>query len=156
MTFGRKKSKSDACVGIGFFYASRSRPGTDSQHRLHSQFNRGTGFFTRPSLVEQALEHARVASAQAALPLEMMLWCVISIAFFRRMSAWDVVNRMNIMLETSGSGESLELVALNVSSAFEEDHRQHAELQPLLHAANIAKGGRRASITKASVKPVED
>ncbi|WP_409519685.1 hypothetical protein [Pseudomonas sp.] len=37
-----------------------------------------------------------------------MLWCVISIAFFRRMSAWDVVNRMNIMLETSGSGESLE------------------------------------------------
>lgn len=28
----------------------------------------------------------------------MMLWCIISMAFFRRMSAWDVVSRMNIML----------------------------------------------------------
>jgi hypothetical protein len=28
----------------------------------------------------------------------MMLWCVISMAFFRRMTAWNVVSRMNIML----------------------------------------------------------
>ena len=52
-----------------------------------------------PSLVEQALELAGVATLRKRrLPLEMMLWCVISMAFFRRMSAWDVVSRMNIML----------------------------------------------------------
>ncbi|MVW87129.1 IS4 family transposase [Pseudomonas sp. PB101] len=52
-----------------------------------------------PSLVEQALEQAGVATLRKRrLPLEMMLWCVISMAFFRRMSAWDVVSRMNIML----------------------------------------------------------
>lgn len=52
-----------------------------------------------PSLVEQALEQASVATLRKRrLPLEMMLWCVISMAFFRRMSAWDVVSRMNIML----------------------------------------------------------
>ena len=27
-----------------------------------------------------------------------MLWCVIGMALFRRMSAWDVASRMNIML----------------------------------------------------------
>ncbi|MDF3242313.1 transposase domain-containing protein, partial [Pseudomonas veronii] len=43
-----------------------------------------------PSLVEQALEQAGVATLRKRrLPLEMMLWCVISMAFFRRMSAWD-------------------------------------------------------------------
>lgn len=52
-----------------------------------------------PTLVEQALEQAGVATLRKRrLPLEMMLWCVISMAFFRRMSAWDVVSRMNIML----------------------------------------------------------
>lgn len=56
-----------------------------------------------PSLVEQALEQALEQAGVATLrkrrlPLEMMLWCVISMAFFRRMSAWDVVSRMNIML----------------------------------------------------------
>lgn len=52
-----------------------------------------------PSLVEQALEQAGVATLRKRrLPLQMMLWCVISMAFFRRMSAWDVVSRMNIML----------------------------------------------------------
>ncbi len=52
-----------------------------------------------PALVEQALEQAGVATLRKRrLPLEMMLWGVISMAFFRRMSAWDVVSRMNIML----------------------------------------------------------
>lgn len=49
-------------------------------------------------------------------------------------------------LGTSGNGENLALVDLNISSAFEEYHRLHAELQPLLKAANVAKGGRRAAI----------
>lgn len=44
--------------------------------------------------------------------------------------------------ETSGNGENLALVDQKVSSEFEEYHRLHAELQPLLKAANIAKGGR--------------
>jgi hypothetical protein len=52
-----------------------------------------------PSLVEQALEQAGVATLRKRrLPLDMMLWCVISMVFFRRMSAWDVDSRMNIML----------------------------------------------------------
>ena len=39
-----------------------------------------------PSLVEPALEQAGVATLRKRrLPLEMMLWCVISMAFFRRM-----------------------------------------------------------------------
>ena len=51
-----------------------------------------------PSLVEQALEMAGVATLRKRrLPLETMLWCVIGMAFFRRMSAWDVASRMNIM-----------------------------------------------------------
>ncbi|AZE52005.1 Mobile element protein [Pseudomonas chlororaphis] len=50
-----------------------------------------------PSLVEQAPEQAGVATLhKRRLPLEMMLWCVISMAFFRRMSAWDVVSYMNM------------------------------------------------------------
>ncbi|WP_371858277.1 transposase domain-containing protein [Pseudomonas sp. ERMR1:02] len=81
--------KSDACTGIGFFYASRSGIGTHPQHRLHSKFNRGIGLLARSSLVEQALEQAGVATLRKRrLPLEMMLRCVISMAFFRRMSAW--------------------------------------------------------------------
>ncbi|WP_268877979.1 transposase domain-containing protein [Pseudomonas ogarae] len=52
-----------------------------------------------PSLVEQALEQAGVATLRKRrFPLEMMFWCAISTALFRRMSAWDVVSRMNIML----------------------------------------------------------
>jgi hypothetical protein len=45
-------------------------------------------------------------------------------------------------LETSGNGENLALVDQKVSSEFEEYHRLHAELQPLLKATNVAKGGR--------------
>lgn len=44
-------------------------------------------------------------------------------------------------LETFGSGEKLTLVDQNISSAFAQYHRLHAELQPLLKAANVAKGG---------------
>lgn len=41
-----------------------------------------------PSLVEQALEQAGVATlCKRRLPLALMLWCVIAKAFFRRMSA---------------------------------------------------------------------
>jgi|RhiMetStandDraft_4_1073278.scaffolds.fasta_scaffold00186_10 hypothetical protein len=52
-----------------------------------------------PFLVEQALDQAGVATLRKrCLPLELMLWCVISMVFFRRMSAWDLVSRVNIML----------------------------------------------------------
>ncbi|WP_285412597.1 DCL family protein [Pseudomonas sp. lyk4-40-TSB-59a] len=46
------------------------------------------------------------------------------------------------VLETRGNGETLELVDKEVSSAFEEFHRLHAELQPVLKSVNVAKGGR--------------
>ncbi|HEN8728640.1 transposase domain-containing protein [Pseudomonas putida] len=32
------------------------------------------------------------------LPLESLVWCIIGMALLRRMSAWDVVNHMDIML----------------------------------------------------------
>jgi hypothetical protein len=65
----------------------------------HNIASEGLDALLDPSLVEQALEQAGVATLRKRrLPLEMMLWCVISMAFFRRMSAWDVVSRMNIML----------------------------------------------------------
>ncbi|MFQ6557615.1 DCL family protein [Pseudomonas sp. Lb2C1-1] len=47
-------------------------------------------------------------------------------------------------LETFGNGEKLALVDQNISSAFAQYHRLYAELQPLLKAANVAKGGRHA------------
>jgi len=47
-------------------------------------------------------------------------------------------------LETTGNGENLALVDQKVTSEFEEYHRLHTELQPLLKAANVAKGGRAA------------
>ena len=57
------------------------------------------GALLDPALIKTALEKAGVATVRRRrLPLEMMLWCVIGLAFFRRMSAWDVVSRMNIML----------------------------------------------------------
>ncbi|WP_080925954.1 DUF3223 domain-containing protein [Pseudomonas chlororaphis] len=45
-------------------------------------------------------------------------------------------------LGTIGNGEELSLTNQYISSAFEEYHRLHAKLQPLLKTANIAKGGR--------------
>ncbi|MDY0833566.1 MULTISPECIES: DCL family protein [unclassified Pseudomonas] len=54
-------------------------------------------------------------------------------------------------LETSGNGENLALMDLKISTAFEDYHRLHAELQPLLKAANVAKGGRRAAFTETSM-----
>lgn len=57
------------------------------------------GHLLDPDLVKQAMEKAGVATLRKRrLPLEMMLWCVIGLALFRRMSVWDVVSRMNIML----------------------------------------------------------
>lgn len=53
-------------------------------------------------------------------------------------------------LETTGNGENLALVDQKVSSEFEEYHRLHAELRPLLKAANVAKGGRRGADMGAS------
>lgn len=44
-------------------------------------------------------------------------------------------------LETFGNGEKLALVDQTISSAFAQYHRLRAELQPLLKAANVAKGG---------------
>jgi hypothetical protein len=46
------------------------------------------------------------------------------------------------VLETTGSGESLQLVDEDVALAFERYHREHAVLQPSLKSANAAKGGR--------------
>lgn len=52
-----------------------------------------------PELVKSAFESAGVATVRKRrLPLEAMIWCVIGMALFRRMSTWDVVNRMDIML----------------------------------------------------------
>lgn len=45
------------------------------------------------------------------------------------------------VLETTGSGESLQLVDEDVALAFERYHREHAVLQPSLKSANSAKGG---------------
>lgn len=53
-------------------------------------------------------------------------------------------------LEATGNGENLALVDQQVSSEFEEYHRLHAELRPLLKAANVAKGGRRGADMGAS------
>ena len=47
-------------------------------------------------------------------------------------------------LDTFGRGEKLALVYQNISAAFAQYHRLHAELQPLLKAANVPKGGRFA------------
>ncbi|KTT69568.1 transposase, partial [Pseudomonas oryzihabitans] len=52
-----------------------------------------------PDLIKTALETAGVATLRKRrLPLESMLWCVIGLALFRRLSAWDVVNQSDIML----------------------------------------------------------
>lgn len=59
----------------------------------------GLGELLDPDLVKSAFETAGVATLRKRrLPLESMIWCVIGMALFRRMSAWDVVNQMDIML----------------------------------------------------------
>lgn len=59
----------------------------------------GLGALLDPELVKSALEAAGVATIRKRrLPLEAMIWCVIGLSLFRRMSAWDVVSRMDIML----------------------------------------------------------
>ncbi|MBX9753604.1 MAG: transposase domain-containing protein [Pseudomonadaceae bacterium] len=74
MTFGRKKSKSDACTGIGFFM--RRARALELTHNIASTPNSISGLdsLLDPALVEQALEHAGVATLRKRrLPLEMML-----------------------------------------------------------------------------------
>ncbi|MFV3386888.1 transposase domain-containing protein, partial [Pseudomonas sp. NY15364] len=57
------------------------------------------GALLDPDLVSTALETAGVATLRKRrLPLEAMIWCVIAMALFRRMSAWDAASRMDIML----------------------------------------------------------
>ena len=54
----------------------------------------GLGELLDPDLVKSAFETAGVATLRKRrLPLESMIWCVIGMALFRRMSAWDVVNQ---------------------------------------------------------------
>ncbi|WP_408599840.1 hypothetical protein [Pseudomonas sp. PLMAX] len=80
------------------FYASRSGTGTDPQLRFHSKLNRGLDSLLDPSLVEQARTGRRGDAAQAALAAGNDALVRDFPRSFRRMSAWDVVGRMNIML----------------------------------------------------------
>ncbi|WP_170837209.1 transposase domain-containing protein, partial [Pseudomonas indica] len=85
--------------GIGFFMRlSRALALT---HEIASTAHAldGLGELLDPELVRSAFETAGVATLRKRrLPLEAMIWCVIGMALFRRMSAWDVVNQMDIML----------------------------------------------------------
>jgi hypothetical protein len=62
----------------------------------------------------------------------------------------DIIHRKDLHIDhkepfcnlLERNGETLELVDKGISSAFEEFHRHHAELQPLLKDVNLAKGGR--------------
>ena len=59
----------------------------------------GLGALLDPEIVKQAFETAGVSTIRKRrLPLESLVWCIIGMALFRRMSAWDVVNHMDIML----------------------------------------------------------
>jgi hypothetical protein len=66
LTFGRKKSKSDACTGIGFFM--RLALALELTHNIASTPNAIVGLdsLLDPSLVEQALEQAGVATPTQA------------------------------------------------------------------------------------------
>lgn len=83
--------------GIGFFMRlSRALALT---HDVASTALDGLGALLDPELVKSAFESAGVATVRKRrLPLEAMIWCVIGMALFRRMSAWDVVSRMDVML----------------------------------------------------------
>ena len=85
--------------GIGFFM--RLAQALDLTHHVASMAHalEGLGELLDPELVKAAFETAGVATLRKRrLPLEAMIWCVIGMALFRRMSAWDVVNQMDIML----------------------------------------------------------
>lgn len=52
-----------------------------------------------PALIDVALEEAGVATVRKRrLPLDMVLWCVIGMAFFRRESVWDIASKLDIKL----------------------------------------------------------
>ena len=77
---------------------SRALAITHDAATLHHALD-GLGELLDPELVKSAFEAAGVATLRKRrLPLESMIWCVIGMALFRRMSAWDVVNQMDIML----------------------------------------------------------
>ncbi|MES3712092.1 IS4 family transposase [Pseudomonas putida] len=70
-------------------------------HEMASRPNalEGLGALLDPEIVKQAFETAGVSTIRKRrLPLESLVWCIIGMALFRRMSAWDVVNHMDIIL----------------------------------------------------------
>lgn len=71
-----------------------------SQSDLLQEF----GSLLDPTLIDVALEEAGVATVRKRrLPLDMVLWCVIGMAFFRRESVWDIASKLNIRLANQQS-----------------------------------------------------
>jgi hypothetical protein len=96
LTFGRKKSKSDAITGIGFFM--RRARALELTHNIASTPNpiEELDSLLNPALVEQALEQAGVATlCKRRLPLEMMRLVRDLHGVFLYVGT---VSRMNIML----------------------------------------------------------
>ncbi len=57
------------------------------------------GSLLDPKLIDSALEEAGVATVRKRrLPLDMVLWCVIGMAFFRRESVWDIATKLDLRL----------------------------------------------------------
>lgn len=85
--------------GIGFFMRLARALALTHDIATQSHALEGLGELLDPELIRTAFETAGVATVRKRrLPLETMIWCVIGMALFRRMSAWDVVNQMDIML----------------------------------------------------------
>ncbi|MCS2609240.1 transposase domain-containing protein [Halomonas dongshanensis] len=60
---------------------------------------KGLGELFDPGIVRQAFETAGISSTRKRrLPLGSLVWGIISMAQFRRRSAWDMVNHMDVML----------------------------------------------------------
>ncbi|WP_420820137.1 transposase domain-containing protein [Pseudomonas citronellolis] len=86
-------------TSIGFFM--RLSQALSLTHEMASRPHalEGLGALLDPDIVKQAFETAGVSTIRKRrLPLESLVWCIIGMALFRRMSAWDVVNHMDIML----------------------------------------------------------
>ncbi len=63
--------------------------------------------------------------------------------FWRLLDLFSQHHQIDLsLLETVGNGETLALVDVDVSRAFEAFHREHAHLQPSCKDANVEKGGR--------------
>lgn len=62
-----------------------------SLEKLHSLLD--------PSLLEQAFEHAGVATVRKRrLPLEAVVWTVVGMGLFRQESVWDIASKLDITL----------------------------------------------------------